>query len=711
MKKFLMGFAAALLMFTPGTASAQAPQPPQDQQAPAEIQPGVARVSLIHGDVSTQRGDSGDWVVVTLNTPVVVGDNVATGKRSRAEVQLDYANILRMSDEATAKIAGLTRTKIQVQIGQGLVTYSILKGSEADVEIDTPNVAVRPQGEGDYRILVNNDAETQVIVRKGSAEVSTPQGSTRLEKGQQITIQGTDNPQYQTASAPSKDDWDDWNNERNRTISNAESWKHTDRYYVGADDLDAYGRWSTVPDYGPVWIPAGGPGWAPYRDGRWVWEPYYGWTWVSYEPWGWAPYHYGRWMVYGGNWCWWPGPVGGYRRYRPIWAPAYVSFFGFGGGGGGFGFGFGFGNVGWLPIGPCDYFHPWYGRHGNRVTVVNVTNINVRNFSRGGLHPIAPLAGNRRHVYSNLGSAASNARIRGGLTTMPANEFGRGRVPSQQRPIDRASFRQASMMTGAVPVTPTRESLRSIDRQVNSGAVPNRSLTTQRFFTRSQPGPAPRSFNEQAAQVQHAMENSRRAVGTVGPSSRATGSSGLGPHATAAATPQSTARPGWHSFGSGNPRGSAAQNSGAPMGVTRPGQSPRTPQNFNRIERTIAPPAPRQTQSGAQGPKGGWQHFNPSPHWSPGAGGSETIQPRSGPSDRGFPQRQMQLPPPRGGGQAYSRPPLDLRQPIVRPRSSSPSESGGSRGGSRGGSSGGRGSSGAPPHSSSRSSGGGRPHR
>ena len=60
---------------------------------------------------------------------------------------------------------------------------------------------------------------------------------------------------------------------------------------------------------------------------------------------------YGRWFVYGGNWGWWPGPV--YGGYEPVWAPAYVSFFGFGGGGWGVGFGFGVGfdSVGWLPCG------------------------------------------------------------------------------------------------------------------------------------------------------------------------------------------------------------------------------------------------------------------------------------------------------------------------------------------------------------------------
>ena len=59
--------------------------------------PAVARISLIHGDVSTQRGDSGDWGSTSINAPVVRGDQVATGENARTEIELDYANILRMA--------------------------------------------------------------------------------------------------------------------------------------------------------------------------------------------------------------------------------------------------------------------------------------------------------------------------------------------------------------------------------------------------------------------------------------------------------------------------------------------------------------------------------------------------------------------------------------------------------------------------------------
>src|ERR1700726_5003589 len=145
----------------------------QEQQQEAAAQPGVARVSWIRGDVSTQRGDNGEWVAAIVNSPVSQGDRVSTGDRSRAELQLDFADTLRLSDRVTVKIANLSRTQIQIQVGQGLTTYSVNRGAEATTEIDTPNAAIRPlAGDGEFRILVNSDVETQVVIRRGSAEIS-----------------------------------------------------------------------------------------------------------------------------------------------------------------------------------------------------------------------------------------------------------------------------------------------------------------------------------------------------------------------------------------------------------------------------------------------------------------------------------------------------------------------------------------------------------
>jgi len=307
-------------------------------EGPAQTNQGVGRISMTHGDVSTQRGDSGTWSAAVLNQPVVNGDKVSTAAGGRAEVQLDFANILRLGSNSQANIANFTHDHIQIQLAQGLANYSVFNESEAEAEIDTPNVAVHPAHKDVIlRVEVRPDGDSIVIVRKGEAQISTPKGIADLKQGDMATVRGpSEDAQYKISPAPDSDDWDRWNSDRDRMIHSARAWQHTNRYYTGSEDLDAYGRWQNVPDYGQIWVPNEPDDWAPYRDGNWVWEPYYGWTWVGFEPWGWAPYHYGRWLWYGGAWGWWPGPVWGPSFYRPLWAPAYVSFFGFGGG---FGFG------------------------------------------------------------------------------------------------------------------------------------------------------------------------------------------------------------------------------------------------------------------------------------------------------------------------------------------------------------------------------------
>jgi len=470
--------------------------------AQVDIPPGVARISLIQGDVSAQRGDTGEWAAAALNQPLVGGDRISTGDGSQAELQLDHSNILRLGNNAHAKIATVQRAQIQVQIGQGLAYYTVFKDSEAEVEIDTPNAAVRPtSNEGIYRVEVNG-FETQVIVRAGAADISTPQGSTHVEVGQAATVRGTtDEAGSVLGIASSKDSWDSWNNDRDGEIRNAQSWNYTNRYYVGSEDLDAYGHWINVPDYGRVWSPTVAGDWSPYRAGRWVSEPYWGWTWVSREPWGWTPYHYGRWFLYGKSCVWWPGPVDGVGNYRPEWAPAYVSFFGFGGHRG---VSAGFGSVGWLPIGPGDSFYPWYGRNDSQSNVVNVTDAtNITKLNRG-VGGGAPLRDDDQ--FSNVRLAAVDVRIRKAISTVPADRFGTGR--SAPATVSRRAFRGARIITGSLPIVPTRESLSATNRPASPSSISmSMSMSTasggrpERFFTKKQPAAAPQFLDKQAAQI------------------------------------------------------------------------------------------------------------------------------------------------------------------------------------------------------------------
>src|SRR6202158_1125170 len=583
----------------------------QSSSAPTDTNSGVARVSLIHGDVSTQRGNAGDWSAAALNAPVVAGDGISTGDKARTELQLDYANMLRLSERTQANINTLTRSQVQIQLGHGMANYTVLKNSDADAEIDTPNVAIRTnRRESSFRILVTADDHTEVLVRRGEVEITTPQGGTRVGEGQFITVQGAgDQAQYRIGEAPARDDWDQWNTDRDNVIRNAASRQRTNDYYVGAEDLDNHGTWSEVPDYGPVWRPTEtDPDWAPYRNGHWVYEPYWGWTWVSYDDWGWAPYHYGRWMYVDGGWGWWPGPVYAYPFYQPIWAPAYVSFFGVGGGFG-FGFGGGWGSVGCLPVGPCDFFHPWWGRWGGRF---GATNIN--GYNRGGF---APLHGGTR--FSNVNLALHDQHFRGG-TTVSGREFGTGRMHAQ--PMSHAQFQNARFSTGRLPMTPGRESFSASGRPAAPSTTRNVSQNHHFCSARGATATAPRSLDRGQGRGQSQMSNSNRQAG---------GFTGNG---------REVARPG---------------NTSSNSGSQRSGQSPETRGNSNSGS------GPRPGNSGgsmsaratSSGNGGGWQKFSPMPQRSssestrgepagrPSMGGAENRgsygSPRSsGPASRSY---------------------------------------------------------------------------
>jgi hypothetical protein len=710
--------------------SGEEDQPAPSGEGPAKTDQGVGRVSMIHGDVSTQRGDSGDWSAAVLNQPVLNGDKVSTGAGGRAEVQLDFANILRLGSNAQANIANFTHKYIQIQLSQGLADYSVFNESEAEPEIDTPNVAVHPAHKDVVlRIEVQPDGDSIVIVRKGEAQISTPQGIAELKQGEMATVRGSGaDARYKVSAAPERDDWDRWNSDRDRMIHNASSFRHTNKYYVGAEDLDANGRWEDAPDYGQVWVPNEPDGWVPYRDGNWVYEPYYGWTWVGYEPWGWAPYHYGRWMYYGNSWAWWPGPVwGGVGFYRPFWAPAYVSFFGFGGGWG-FGFGWGgWGGFGWLPIGPCDRFFPWWGGYGGRFGVVNITNVHVTNINRLG--GIAPLHGGT--AFSNL-RRINDTHISRAVSTVGAGKFGAGRTTAVA--ATHAQLSGAHMMTGNLPVVPTHASLSASGRAAAPSTIHNSSA--QHFFgTQSTARPQP--FQQQTAHLQQAMQQNHFSPVAAG------GGGASGSVAESRGTASAAGKPSAGTPVSGRDASSREMTSGANRGA---GNQPAANESGSRGNlRSFAPPNSSTRSESA------------SPEWS-ASPTSSANRPESSSLSRGEPNRsewKTFTPPSRssepaarsgGASESYSRgengsywnrtapsstysresgssnyerggssrPQLNMRQPIVQPRSSgsyggyhgAPSYGGGaphsapSYGGSHGGYSGGA------PHSTPPSGGG-----
>ena len=478
------GAAASLLALLVSSIPALA-----DDPGPAD--PGVARLSVLSGEVDVKRADSGSTFAAAINAPVSPGDYLSTLDDSRAEVEFDYGAALRVAPDTQLRFTRLDPQNHQLQLAQGTVEVRVFRGLHSHPEVDTPSATIHPDTSGAYRVTVTDDGNTLVTVRSGQADVATAAATQTIGPGATLLVTGgADAAQFQTVALVPLDDFDSFNSDRDAYVGRAHDAVYVDEGIVGADDLDGYGHWIDAASYGQVWVPYAQPaGWAPYHDGRWVWEPYYGWTWVAAEPWGWAPYHYGNWFYAAGTgWAWYPGAYAVATPY--VYRPAMVAFFSFGGGVGG-GFSFSFGDVGWVPIAPFEPFHPWWGFGGGggwgygHTTIVSNTTI-VNNYNTTYVNN-----GNITKIYQN-------ASAPGGAVAVSGANFSHGTFTHVQ-PVSVNELQNAQPVHGVVPVVPTGHNLAFNGAQ--PAPIAGGAIAPGKFAHFAPPPVAPKSFAAQRASV------------------------------------------------------------------------------------------------------------------------------------------------------------------------------------------------------------------
>jgi len=381
----------------------------------------VARLSYAQGNISLQPAGEDQWTKASTNYTVTTGDRLYTDQYCRAELEVGRIAI-RMSETTDLTVTNLNDQLMQIGVGQGSVRVTVFDlPADNSVEIDTPNGALTLLRAGSYRVDVDPDGgSTLVIVNSGSLEVSGAGVSQTVQAGEAVQLTGTEPTQITLVSMPNQDDFDRWCADRDQRIRSFAARQYVNPFIPGVEDLDAYGRWEVVAEYGPVWYPSGVPvGWVPYRVGRWAWVEPWGWTWVEDEPWGFCPFHYGRWALIRSTWGWIPGPVAD----APVYAPALVAFVG----GNGFSISIDGGVQAWFPLGPREPFLPWYHHGNDYLRRVNIANDrNIRDIS------------NLTNITNMTGIHYVNKPV--ATTAVPTDIFSRGlgvgrrtvRVPPQQ---------------------------------------------------------------------------------------------------------------------------------------------------------------------------------------------------------------------------------------------------------------------------------------
>jgi hypothetical protein len=409
-------------------------QPPDAANPEAVATDPPAHVSFVDGAAVLERDGQPDSA--PANMPLLAGDRLRT-QGGRVEILFAEGSTLHLdanttldfqSDELVRLLDG--RIRLSIPGANRRVSYRI-DASSASALINQP---------GEFRMAVLHgarEAEIELAVIRGAAELVNDDGRTPLRAGERAYARANAAPSYayvfNSAAWDSFDRWSEARRDQRLGVSTQYLPAEVRPY---ASSFDRYGAWGYDAAYGYVWYPRVSVDWRPYYHGRWVTLRPYGWTWVGVDPWAWPTHHYGRWGISGSAWFWIPG-----RSWGPAWvswayAPGYVS---------------------WCPLG-------W-----NNRPVLQIVNVNV--YGRGYDPWRAWTSVSRRHFgvdYVNVHYVAGrtfDARTRGSFVPRysPPDSVGYA-VPRSSAPI-----RVAGTATSRRPGSPIYTNLEPEASRVGSG--------------------------------------------------------------------------------------------------------------------------------------------------------------------------------------------------------------------------------------------------
>ncbi len=152
---------------------------------------------------ATLTPEGGERAAAEMNQPVLAGDHLFVPDRSHVEIVLADHNLLRIdggSELVVERQAGETGRDDQatvIRLIEGNVQLAVVQDSLGDQlpRIDTPNSTLYIKNYGVYRITTESDGYSQILVRRGSAEVDTDQDRQTVRAGEQAGVESGDGQQ------------------------------------------------------------------------------------------------------------------------------------------------------------------------------------------------------------------------------------------------------------------------------------------------------------------------------------------------------------------------------------------------------------------------------------------------------------------------------------------------------------------------------------
>lgn len=294
--------------------------------------PRFARVAKMQGTAQLLRSGEQDWEDVALNMLVSEGDKIETDSGSYLEVQFDNGINLKIDESTDVEFTDLGKDesnaeKTSIYITNGIARVNVPRyysGAER-LYVETPDcfASFEEESKGEIEVSlmqgtgVASNNQSKVVAYTGRAEVSGDNGQVSLFAGEYTSVLKGAAPSLPQKAEVPYDSFEEWCSAQEQGAPVVNSQHAPD--VPNSGELDNYGRWVYVDNYGWCWRPRVHFGWRPYYYGEWEYNARFGWVWTSDESWGWVPYHYGRWAyVWPEGWVWIPGTV---------WGSAWVCWY------------------------------------------------------------------------------------------------------------------------------------------------------------------------------------------------------------------------------------------------------------------------------------------------------------------------------------------------------------------------------------------------
>ncbi|HXO41474.1 MAG TPA: FecR domain-containing protein, partial [Thermoanaerobaculia bacterium] len=182
----------------PGDYDPASAQPPAaaDDASSQPVTGSYGYLRLVEGSATVTQASSGSTLAAGVNQPIMVGDRIMVPPRGRVEVVLADRNIVRLDGDTRLQLTRLANSadrqdpSTELRLDEGNLQLIVAQGSIGQElpTVLTPNASTYIQAYGSYRITADRGDFTEVVVRRGTAEVVSDSGDNAVHAGEEAIV-------------------------------------------------------------------------------------------------------------------------------------------------------------------------------------------------------------------------------------------------------------------------------------------------------------------------------------------------------------------------------------------------------------------------------------------------------------------------------------------------------------------------------------------